>query len=97
VFIDLDDKMKMRLDDGSLKEIIFASGGPAVDKNYVHPFTALSVIVVTHSLAKIPTVQIIEDSTNRLVKGQIVIDAGDENNKLTVTLNSPITGRVICN
>lgn len=97
-FVDeADDKLKVKLDDGSTKEVVYASAGPPVDKNFVQSFTATDTIAVTHNLGKIPSVQVIEDSTGRKIEGEVEFDTGDINNKLTVRLNEPLTGRVVCN
>ena len=97
MFVDIaDDKWKVKLDDGSLKEVIYASADPPVDKNFVQAFSATDVIAVTHSLGKIPTVAII-DATGKAIYGEIEYDISDINNKLTVRLSQSLTGKVVCN
>lgn len=63
------------------------------DANFTYPFTALSVVVVTHNLGKYPAVSVI-DSANDTVTGDIVHNSI---NQLTITFNAPFTGTVICN
>ncbi len=98
MFLDVaDDKFKVKLDDGSTKEVVYAGGGPPVDKNFVKAFAATDVIAVTHGLQKIPAVVVIDDTTGRPAQGEIEYDLTDINNKLTVRLSQALTGRVICN
>lgn len=98
LFLDAaDDKWKVKLDSGTVQEVIYSSGGPAVDKNFVQAFVATDTIVVTHSLGKIPSVTVIDDSTSRSVIGEVEYDSGDITNKLTVRLSTPLTGKVVCN
>lgn len=98
LYVDKDDgKWKTKLDDGTVKEVIYSTTGPPVDKNHTTPFTATDTIPVTHNLGKIPSVVVIDDSTKKSIKGEITYDGADMLNKLTVRLTEAKSGIVVCN
>ena len=67
------------------------SGGG--DKNYTQSFTAQTSVIVTHNLAKKPSVTIF-DSAGDEVTGDVEYI---NNNQLSVTFSSAFTGTIILN
>lgn len=99
LFVDeADDKIKAKLDTGDLREVIYASIGPPVDKNHVTPFVSSTVVNVTHNLDKIPSVVVLDSTGKKIDVGVVIIyDLLDINNKLTVQMDTSLTGKVVCN
>lgn len=91
----VDDKLKIKYDDGSTQVVVFQTSG-SVDRTYTQDFVGVATIVVAHNMGKIPTVAIMDTAGNQ-IQGDIQYDISDVNNVLTVTLSSPLSGTVICN
>ena len=98
LFVDAaDDKVKVKFDDGSIKIVGFESVISVADKYHEQDFFATDTIIVNHNLDKIPSVMVLDSSSGVELQASITYDVGDINNKLTVTLNIPKTGKVVCN
>lgn len=67
------------------------------DKNYVHQQVAPSSIwAVTHNLAKIPAITILNTSLEQVV-ADFKLDSGDPLNKIIINFDQPTAGRATFN
>jgi hypothetical protein len=67
------------------------------DKNYVHEqLTPATSWTVVHNLGKRPAIQV-WDSSGRMVEGDVVFDASNPVNRLTITFSAAFSGKAVCN
>lgn len=69
------------------------SSGWGSDKNYTQAFVAQSTVIVTHNLAKYPSVTLLDVAGDEII-GDVLQNSV---NQVTVTFNTIISGTVICN